>query len=63
MSERKVLSQIIMLAIAFLLVGTSLHAFSKDDYVRLMTTNECRGCDLTRIDLSGANLINADLEK
>ncbi|MBZ0072193.1 MAG: pentapeptide repeat-containing protein, partial [Gammaproteobacteria bacterium] len=29
---------------------------------RLLATNACPGCDLDEMDLSGANLMGADLE-
>ena len=51
MLTKRITIHISVLVFACFLVACNLYAFNKEDYLKLMTTNECRGCDLTRLDL------------
>ena len=41
--------------------GPAVYAYDLDDFEFLETSGNCKGCDLTEIDLSGAVLAGADL--
>lgn len=62
----KVLHTLIVATLLILLQLSSVYAYNKSHYYRLLTTNSCRNCDLygaplSKIDLTGADLTGATL--
>ena len=52
---------LVSILVSLLAVVSFGHAYEKADYDKLILTNNCRNCDLTKAPLSRLDLSNADL--
>ena len=53
--------RIFMTLICLLVISSPSPAYDRQDHQKLMTTGNCRNCDLSRADFSGHNFANSDL--
>ena len=57
---------VLFVAVALVLCGmvtAPAYAFNQASLTKLLSTNQCKDCDLSEAALTGANLMGADLER
>lgn len=54
---------VFLLFFALCAITFEVYGFSKEDFLKLMKTNSCQYCDLTKLDLTSKDLTAADISR